>query len=398
MTKAAIDLPPAVFAAARSGATPAYVYDLAALDRQCRALERLPLARASIFFATMANDHPAILDWIRHRGHGVFVNSPQHLALALDIGFAPERIVYAASNMRAGEMIRCADRGVRLVLDSIGQIGELVRTGREGLSIGVRVDVGSALAGGGIAPDPTYRFGLTPDELTRAVGLARRAGLRINGIHSYFGTDVLSADVLVDGLARLCAVAPLVPDLRYVDVAGGLGVGRPGDASFELERYGQLAAAVIADCERRVGRRLELVIEPGRFLTADCGFFFVTVIDIKHRPMRTFVGTDGSVAIFPRPLIHPDRAVHPIGVLGPRAAATPHDRPICVCGNSTYSNDFLARDVRMTLPEPGDRLVLGLAGAYCRSMMTDFLGKERPDETVVSSSIPALPTARLATG
>jgi diaminopimelate decarboxylase len=62
-----------------------------------------------------------------------------------------------------------------------------------------------------------------------------------------------------------------------------------------------------------------------------------------------------------------------------------HDhRPVDVCGNSTYSRDFLARGVRMPLPSIGDKLAFLDAGAYCRSMITEFLGKDRPNEIVLS--------------
>ena len=50
---------------------PVYVYDLERLRDRCRELAGIPVTRKSIFFATMANDHPAILGCIRDQGHGV---------------------------------------------------------------------------------------------------------------------------------------------------------------------------------------------------------------------------------------------------------------------------------------------------------------------------------------
>ena len=52
------------------------------------------------------------------------------------------------------------------------------------------------------------------------------------------------------------------------------------------------------------------------------------------------------------------------------------DRPIWISGNSThsYSRDFLARSIALIVPEIGDLIAFHHAGAYCRSMVTRFLG------------------------
>lgn len=385
-----MSVPPPVVEIGTRSTRPTYVYELDALDRRCEALEALPVAPKSIFFATMANDHPAILERMRDRDLGVFVNSPRHLELALSLGFEPDRIVYAATNMLAQELEACVDAGVRLVLDSIGQI-ELLGDVRPGLDIGLRVDVGSALEGERLEANPLYRFGVLPPELPTAAGRARALGLRIRGVHAYFGTDLSTPTTLLEGLDRLCTVAARLPDVTYVDVAGGLGAGTR--TSFDVEAYGRGADEILARHARRLGRRLELVIEPGRYLAASCGYFFVTVTDLKERSDLTFVGTNGSVAIFPRPLLYPDRAFHPCAVVGERGDQRLHEKPIYVCGNSTYSRDFLGRDLRLPLPAVGDRLVFGNAGAYCRSMITEFLGIDRPDEIVLDTAPVPTPVA-----
>ena len=366
---------------------PTYVYDLERVRERCREIKAIPIAHKSIFFATMANDHPAVLRCIRDSGHGAFVNSPRHLRLVHRLGFAPSRITYAASNMTADEMRMCQQMGVRLILDSLGQLRLFAELAKPGQEVGLRLSVGSALDGLALKEDPSYRFGLLPGELPSAHAIARKHGVRIVGAHSYFGTDLISANLLAEGMDRLGRAADMLPDLRYLDVGGGFGVTTRDDAAFDIKKYGQLAAEVMASHERRRGAPLELVLEPGRFLCASCGFFFVRVIDVKMRSDRVFVGTNGSVAIFPRPLMYPDQAVHGCEIVGSRGNQPPLEWPVYVCGNSTYSRDFLARNVRLPLPEIGDTIVFHDAGAYCRSMITQFLGKDRPLEVVVDHSI-----------
>jgi len=365
---------------------PTYVYDLDKLHVQCAKLEAMPIARKAIFFATMANDHPKILAAIRDRGHGVFVNSLRHLRLVRSLGFPGGRIVYAATNMMLDEMELCLGAGVRLILDSIGQLRTLSHLASPGQEAGIRVNVGGVFDGSEFQDDPEYRFGILPSELPAAVSIARQSGVRLTGAHSYCGTNIASADLMATAIERVGRVADALPDLEYIDVAGGFGVKNGSECEFEIQKYGELAARIMHTHERRRGRPIDLAVEPGRYLTAGCGFFFVKVVDIKEREDRLFVGTNGSVAIFPRPLVYPETAVHPCEIVGPRGSAPLHDRPVWICGNSTYSRDFLARNVRLPKPDIGDTILFRNAGAYCRSMVTEFLGKDRPEEIVIQGA------------
>ena len=65
--------------------------------------------------------------------------------------------------------------------------------------------------------------------------------------------------------------------------------------------------------------------------------------------------------------------------------APAHRLPAFVCGSSTYSGDILAAEIPLPRLKRGDLLMFRNAGAYCRSMMTDFLGKARPEEFFVEN-------------
>lgn len=376
-------VPDDILAEGVAATSPTYVYDLARIRHRCRTVAQTISPPARFFFATMANDHPSVISCIRDSGLGVFVNSPSHLRLALDIGFDPAKVIYAASNMVPDELEAVVGAGVNLVLDSMGQLEALGRIA-PGVEVGLRVNVGTGMQGDAFRPDPSYRFGVLPSELPDAVEAARRVGIRIVGAHSYFGTDIMIPSTLVDGLAHLGRVVSSLPDLRYLDVGGGFGVPETFDQTeFDLERYAEGAARVMAQLSARARRPLELYVEPGRYLVATSGFFFVKVVDCKVRPDRAFVGTTGSVATFPRPLLYPDRARHPCNVVG--AAGLAHPQPVYVCGNSTYSQDFLARAIELPLPPVGATLVFHNAGAYGRSMISNFLGRDHPEEIVLDT-------------
>lgn len=388
------DFPAVVVVAGTSTDRPTYVYDLATLQARCAEVGKLPIRRKRVFFASMANDHPQVIGCIKDAGHGVFVNSQDHLRTALDAGVPCDRILYASSNMVDEEMRACADLGVRVVLDSVAQIRRYGLAAGPGHEIGLRVSVGY-VEGDRLTDDPGYRFGVLPEELPTAVAVASDHGLRIGGVHSYFGTNLRAAP-LVEGIGRLAEAASALPDIAFVDAGGGFGVAMPGEPTFDFDTYATGVNAHLDRLEKRVGHPVEFVIEPGRYLAASCGYFFVTVVDVKERADRVFVGTNASVAMFPRPLMYPDKAEHPVGIVGRTPLEAADSRPVYISGSSTYSQDFLARAIELPLPRVGDTLVFGHSGAYCRSMLTRFLGKEMPLEVVLDG--PSTAVARIEVG
>jgi diaminopimelate decarboxylase len=120
---------------------------------------------------------------------------------------------------------------------------------------------------------------------------------------------------------------------------------------------------------------------------APIGWFFVRVVDIKERSDRIFAGTNASVAQFPRLLVYPEKARHPCEIVNSEASRTHANRPVWLCGNSTYSRDFLARGVKLPEPRIGDLVAFHHAGAYCRSMLARFLGKGIPSEVALNCSM-----------
>jgi diaminopimelate decarboxylase len=378
-------IPPHVLASARNIEQATYIYDLDILRTRLGLIEQaLPLRRKRIHFATMANDQPEVLAAVAAAGCGVFVNSPAHLGLALDAGIPSHRVIYAASNMSRREMQMCLDADVHLVLDSAGQIADFDPIAPAGTAVGIRVNAGSAIEASVLAHEPSYRFGLLSSEADAARRSARN--LRIVGVHCYFGTDIMDSQLLLDGLSRLASIGEMLPDLEYVDGGGGFGISDDlAAAPFDFTAYGKGAAAIMARLEAKLRRPVTLIIEPGRWLTAPIGWFFARVVDVKVRPDRIFAGVAASVVQFPRMLLHPDKARHPCEIVacGDRPTAT---LPVWITGNSTYSRDFLARGVALPIPRPSDLVAFHHAGAYCRSMLTRFLGKELPEEVFLNVS------------
>lgn len=141
--------------------------------------------------------------------------------------------------------------------------------------------------------------------------------MRIIGVHQHIGSGIRDSGAYVAAMSVLLGVVlrlqDQLPDLRYVDVGGGIGVPyRPSDHPVDLKLLGARvheafavfqaefrAASVAAHGELAYLRPLpRLILEPGRFLVAESGFLVARVNTLKDVAGRTFAGIDsGEVAL-----------------------------------------------------------------------------------------------------
>lgn len=83
---------------------------------------------------------------------------------------------------------------------------------------------------------------------------------------------------------------------------------------------------------------------------------------------------------------------HAIEAVDPRGPAL--DLPTDVCGNTTHSRDYLARNCRLPYLQVGDVLALRDVGAYGYAMSSHFLNRPRPPEVVIDGDRALLTTRR----
>jgi diaminopimelate decarboxylase len=155
----------------------------------------------------------------------------------------------------------------------------------------------------------------------------------------------------------------------------------------------QLAADMEAFCSR-YGRRLELRLEPGRFLVAESGTLLCTVTSVKETPEgRVFVGTDTGFNHLVRVAMYD--AFHRIDNLSRPDAPR---RKVDVVGNICESGDIFARDRELPLPQPGDLLAIRDAGAYGFAMASTYNLRPLPAEVAVEGGAARLvrPRQRIA--
>jgi len=356
-----------------------YLYDTKKIQQNCQKLLDIPYSPKSIHFAMMANSTPLFLKIIKAEGLNIFVNSILHLELAMQQGYQGEEIVYAASAMDEATMIKSKACGAIVILDSIGQYEQWRRL-FPNTKIGLRCNIGElvvpqkTLAGYFIGKES--RLGLTIDEIHSLKGDSN-----ISGLHIYVGTNIIDINYFLDCYGHIAKLAELFPEIQFLDFGGGFGLGESDSEAFDMKTFGQRLSSLVQRVSERMGRQIKLLLEPGRIIGGDAGYFVCKVVDVKSRGDHQLIGVNASCVQFPRPLFYPDSAFHPVSILHNNDSANCNSRQLSsIFGCSTYSRDFLARNIFIPKISVGDIVVLGYAGSYCATAYTTFLGFSQAEE------------------
>jgi diaminopimelate decarboxylase len=358
---------------------PCYLYDTTRIRLKCRTFMQIPWALKSVHYATMAGIHPALLNIIREEGLHVFVNSLMHLENVSEAGFRDQEIVFTASAM-TGEMMQGAGRHhVRINLDSPHQLAQWAALFPD-KSAGIRCNIGDETHAlktrAGFFIGKESRLGFNHAEIE-----AMKGNRQINTLHLYPGTDILDPEYLMDCYRVLARYVPLFPRLSALNFGGGFGISENDGQVFPLEEYGLKVTRLMEQISEEAGRPLEMLLEPGRIITGESGYFVTRVTDVKIRPDVCFIGVNASTAQFPRPLFYGDSAVHPVVVLrNGEIHSGRHTMNSTIYGCSTYSRDLFLLNRALPDTRPGDLIVFGNAGAYCAAACTRFLGFPQPEE------------------
>ncbi len=347
-----------------SQGTPTYVYRAARVRDN---LERLRTALQSqgvdhdAFYAIKANRYRPLVAYLRSLGRcGIDACSPAELRYAREIGFEEADISYTGTSVSEIDL-DCLERhpGVHVNCDSLSTIRRLGKR-CPGRHIGIRVnpEIGAGYnerlryAGG-----KATKFGIYGDRFDEAIATARHTGLSVETLHFHLGSGYLgdALDALDRALERIGALLDAHPEIRVLNVGGGLGVRlAEADITIDLARW----AAIVAHHVTR--RRLRVQVEPGDYLVKDAGLLLVRVNTLEDKAGTRFAGVDAGLGIL-------NLAAHyrtPFIVAPLRLAAGAPIERVTIAGNINEAIDLLAENVMLPALAEGDLLALLNVGGY----------------------------------
>ncbi|WP_392482324.1 diaminopimelate decarboxylase family protein [Nostoc sp. C110] len=354
--------------------SPLYVYNG---DRLRETIERITKAvsypRTQFRFASVTNGNIALLKIFRSFGWGLHANTPGDIYLGLQAGFDPSEIVYSGSNLNRAEMLQVLNWGVTtLNLDSLAQLQlcceVLPKRKEKSIRLGLRLNL----------PEITgdSRIGVRPEEFGDAIAKTYEVGLKLSGLHFYRGTGTNATAAFTQVIDTVIAIAQKLPDWEYLDFGGGFGYPyHHNKTAFDWEIFG----AELTERITHLGRKIDLVIEPGRSAIAGCATLLAQVVSVKWQGEKQIVGVDTTVANLSVPSVHGGYRE----IITWKQADDPFTTDIC--GNTTYSRDYLGKNCQLPALEIGDIVAILDVGAYGYAMSSHFLHRPKPAEVLLEN-------------
>ncbi len=368
--------------------SPLYVYDEELIkQRYTELFSSILYPKKKLYYACKANSNPAIMKLLCSLGSSVDTVSPHEAALALNVGFLPDRIMFTGVNASLDDFRFCIQHKIMVNCGSLSQI-EMYGKLNPNASIFVRInpDVGGGHHGHVITGGPESKFGIYYDKVSEIKATAKKYGLRIVGIHAHIGSGILDPATFKKAMQMVLLTAKQFEGLESVDFGGGLGVVyRPDQTPLPIKEYGKEVSALFSDFCKQYGKELVFILEPGRYIVAESGTLLTTVTSRTATPKHTFVGVDSGFNHLVRAAMY--GSYHPIvnasQVEGKKES-------IVVAGNICESGDVFTRDEHgpldreITAAKEGDILAIGIAGAYGYAMASTYNLRGRPAEVLVS--------------
>jgi diaminopimelate decarboxylase len=364
--------------------TPVYVYDAEVIARN---VHRLNAAFAQIpvrfMYAAKALSNSAILRLMKKLGTGLDTVSIQEVHRGLRAGFAPSEILFTPNMISFEEIREAVSLGVHINIDTISV---LERFGHEyGNSVPVCIRVNPHIMAGGNERISTghidSKFGISIHQMRHVLRVVASHGMHINGLHMHTGSDILDADVFLQGAEMLFEIAESFPDLEFVDFGSGFKVPyKPDDIATDIEDLAsKLSARVLAFNDSR-SKPVEVWFEPGKFLVSESGTLLARVNVVKQTTSTVFAGVETGLNHLIRPMLY--NAYHHI-TNASNPSGTPRVYTVVgyICETDTFGWDRKIAEIR-----EGDVLAFANAGAYGMTMASNYNSRLRPAEVLVHNA------------
>jgi diaminopimelate decarboxylase len=380
-----------VLAEAAAFGTPAYVYLEDRIVERLAALEGAFGAWFGLSFAVKSNPNAHLLKWLHGRVPYLDVSSGGEFAKALEAGWDAGALSFTGPGKRDAELRATIGAGLgELVVESLDEARRADGIAR---MLGLRQDVlvriapdrvpkgfGDQMAG---RPSP---FGVDVEVAAETLAeIMALPGLRVAGLHIYSGTQCLKPAAIAENwrifmgiFGDLCDGAGLCPETLVF--GSGLGIPyHPGDEALDL---GLIAEQIGGELDIFLNRYpgVKAVLELGRHLVGEAGFFVTRVVGIKESRGTRIVICDGGMNAHLAAsghfgmVLRRAYAMHVVGGLGP-------EEKVDVVGPLCTSIDRLGTGVVLPRLEPGDLIAIHASGAYGPSASpVGFISHPQPIE------------------
>jgi diaminopimelate decarboxylase len=361
--------------------TPLYVYDGEKIAHQIKTLRNaFSDADIKVKYAAKALTNISILKLIRKHGAGIEVVSLGEVFIAMKAGFTPSEIVFTPSGVDFSEIVEAVEMGLSLNIDNLSTLQKFGEKYKNTYPCGLRLNP-HIMAGGNYKISTGHsnsKFGISIYQFQQIMEIVQKHGVLIKGLHIHTGSEIAETDVFIKMAEILFGMAGDFPNLSFIDFGSGFKVAyKDGDMVTNIYDLGLKLSKTFNDFCLRYGRKLEMWIEPGKYVVSEAGTFLVKTNIVKPTPSVTFVGVNSGLNHLVRPMMY-DAYHHIVNISNPTGSQKIYTVVGYICETDTFGSDRKIHEVR-----EGDILAMKNAGAYCFSMSSNYNSRLKPAEVLV---------------
>jgi len=371
--------------------TPLYIYSHATVLRHFKAYaDAFSSFPHIICYALKANTSGAILRLLAKEGSGADIVSGGELFRALRAGIPAGKIVYAGVGKTEAEIKTALENKILMFNveseDELRAIDRIAGRLKKKAPIALRInpDINAQTHPYISTGMKEHKFGISIDKALQNYRLADSLkNIEVVGLQKHIGSQITKLTPYVDALQRILVLFDELHkkkfNIQYLDIGGGLGIS-----------YLDEKPPVPADLAKKLlplvnGRKLTLIMEPGRSIVGNAGILITRALYLKKGSGKEFVIVDAGMNDLMRPSLY-DAYHHILPVVKNRRSKITADivGPICESG------DFLAKKRKIEKVQQGEYLAVMSAGAYGMSMSSTYNSRPQIAEVMVHGKVHGL--------
>jgi diaminopimelate decarboxylase len=379
---------------AQVGRTPFYVYSREALSKRVAELRAALPRSIRLHYAVKANPMPAVVHYMAGLTDGLDVASAREMQIALEAGASADRVSFAGPGKSPDELTRAVAANITLNVESELELDRLAQSAaklRRPARVAIRVNPDFELKTSGMKMGGgPKQFGIDAENVPTVLKSLAGRPFELMGLHIFSGSQNLRAEAIVEAQRKSFELAVQLAEhaptpLRRLNLGGGFGIPYfPGEQRLDLKPIGANLAQLADEARTRLPG-VELIIELGRYLVGEAGFYVCRVLDRKVSRGQVFLVTDGGLhhhlaasGNFGQVL----RKNYPV-LIGNRVRG--QQREIAsVVGPLCTPLDLLADRMELAVAQVDDLVVVTQSGAYgLTASPTRFLGHDEPSEILL---------------
>ncbi|WKS97094.1 diaminopimelate decarboxylase [Gallibacterium anatis] len=365
--------------------TPLYIYSRATLERHWHAFDSALQGHPHLIcFAVKSNPNIALLNLLAKLGSGFDIVSQGELERVLAAGGEANKVVFSGVAKSHTEIERALEVGIRCF--NVESEAELLRINQVAEKLGKKAPISLRVNPDVDAKTHPYistglkknKFGVSVERAREVYRLAKTLPhIQIVGMDCHIGSQLTELQPFLDSADRLLVLLEQLRhdgiELQHLDLGGGLGVRYSDETPPHPTEY---ASALLAKFKQYP--ELEIILEPGRAISANAGILVTKVEYLKSNEDFNFAIVDAGMNDMIRPALYQAY----MEIIEADRTLDRESKVYDVVGPICETSDFLGKGRSLAIAA-GDFIVQRSAGAYGASMASNYNSHPRAAEVLV---------------